>query len=185
MLSEMKKLLGNPFLFLPLLAGLLLMGCFGGVKKTGKVVGYRQGMVLTKKGFYRVGILPPGWNRLKLGKAVIAFYNPEIKSTISTDSFCDQAYNDSPLKSLTQQLFPGLQDRKVIEEEPMMLDQRGALQTILQAKLDGVPVMVNIVVIKKDWCLFDFFMVSEKEHFAKASQDFEGFFKGFSFSGGI
>jgi len=161
-----------------------LTGCFGGVRRTGKVVGYREGRVLTKKGSYQVGPLSANWERVKLGKAVVAFYNSDLKSTISTDSFCDQAYNDSSLKSLTQHLLPGLQDTKIIEQGPFMLDDRGALQTILSAKLDGLPVMLNLVVLKKDWCLFDFFLVSEQSHFARASQDFETFFQAFSYQGG-
>lgn len=160
------------------------VGCFGGVRRTGKVVGYQEGRVLTKDGFYQVGELPPDWRRVKLDKAVVAFYHPQLKSTISTDSFCDQAYNDSSLENLTRHLLPGLQDTKVIEQEAMTLSDRGGLQTILSAKLDGVPVMLNLVVVKKDWCLFDFFLVSEQAYFAKASEDFEKFFRGFSFEKG-
>jgi hypothetical protein len=169
-------------------AGVMLIavtvGCFGGVRRTGKVVGYQDGRVMTKDGFYQVGTLPVPWQRVNLEKAMVAFYNPQLKSTISTDSFCDQAYNDSSLESLTRQLFPGLQDTKVIEQEPMMLSERGGLQTILSANLDGVPVMLNLVVVKKDWCLFDFFLVSETDYFAKASEDFENFFRSFSFEKG-
>ncbi len=161
-----------------------LLGCFGGVKKTGKVTGYREGQVLTKKGYYQVGELSSDWQRINLEKAMIAFYNPQLKSTISTDSFCDQAYNDSSLKSLTQQLFPGLQNLKVIEEKQFQLDGRGALQTLVDAELDGLPVMVNIVVLKKDWCLFDFYLVSEKSSFARAMSDFEKFYQNFSYLGG-
>ena len=161
-----------------------LTACFGGVKKTGKVVGYKNGRVLTKDGFFAVGPLSPDWERIKVGKAVVTFYNPQMKSTIATDSFCDQAYNDSSLKNLTTHLFPGLQDTDVVNQEPFMLDGRGALKTVVKAKLDGVPVMMKIVVVKKDWCLFDFFLVSEQAYFARAAQDFETFYQGFSFSGG-
>ena len=169
----------------PLLVIFCLTACFGGVKKTGKVVGYKEGRVLTKQGFYSVGSLSPEWERMKVGKAVVAFYNPQLKSTISTDSFCDQAYNDSSLKNLTTHLFPGLQDTDVVDQEPFMLGGRGALQTLIKAKLDGVPVMVNIVVVKKDWCLFDFFLVSEKDYYARAAEDFQAFYQGFSFAGGM
>jgi hypothetical protein len=178
-----KRTLWN-FIF-PVFLLVLLLGCFGGVKKTGKVVGYKDGHVLTKKGFYQVGTLPPTWSKVNLGKALVAFYNGELKSTISTDSFCDQAYNDSSLKMLTKHLFAGLQETQVIEEKPFMLNKREALQTLIKAKLDGVPVMVDIVVIKKNWCLFDFFLVSETGNYARAAEDFEVFYRGFSYSGGV
>lgn len=180
----MNRFLSLPTLWILCLTLLAFSGCFGGVRRTGKVVGYREGKVLTKKGFYRVGQLPPEWKRIKLEKALVAFYNSDLKSTIATDSFCDQAYNDSSLKNLTRHLFPGLQETKIIEEQPFMLDGREALQTVLSANMDGVPVMLNLVVVKKDWCLFDFYLVGEKEHFAPASQAFENFFGGFVFEGG-
>lgn len=184
MLVKMKQPSSRILQMVAILLVFGLTACFGGVKKTGKVVGYQPGRVLTKKGSYQVGDLSGEWERIKLDKAVIAFYNSQLKSTISTDSFCDQAYNDSSLKSLTQQLFPGLQHIKVIDEKPFQLDNRGALQTLIDAELDGVPVMVNIVVLKKDWCLFDFYLVSEKEYYSRAAADFEDFYRGFSYSGG-
>lgn len=162
-----------------------LVSCFGGVKRTGKVVGYKDGQVLTKKGHYQVGTLPKEWNRISLGKAMVTFRNDPLKSTIATDSFCDQAYNDSSLKSLTQHLFAGLQDIKVLEEVPFMLDERGAQRTLIEAKLDGVPVKVDIVVVKKDWCLFDFYLVSDPSRYAEASGDFQTFYQGFKYTGGI
>lgn len=167
-----------------LFLALALVSCFGGVKKTGKVVGYKDGMVLTKKGQYQVGPLPATWSQVKLGKAMVAFHNNALGSTISTDSFCEQAYNDSSLKSLTQQLLPGMQDIQILSEEPFMLSDRGALQTILSANLDGLPVKLSLVVVKKDWCLFDFFLVSNEENFMAAHQDFESFYQGFSYEGG-
>ncbi len=164
---------------------LLLMACFGGVKKTGKVVGYEPGKVLTKKGSYQVGLLPDSWYRINLDQAMVAFRNDPLKSTISTDSFCDQAYDDSSLAMLTRHLFSGLQDIKTLQEQAMTLHGRGALRTLIKASLDGVPVMVEIVVIKKDWCLFDFYLVSPSEQFAQATKDFEIFYHGFAFSGEI
>ncbi len=162
-----------------------LLSCFGGVKKTGKVVGYRDGRVLTKAGSYAVGSLGPAWQPMKIGKAIVVFYNSELRATLSTDAFCDQAYNDSSLKQLTRHLFAGLQDLKILEEKDFILDGRGALQTSLEAKLDGIPVRVNTVVIKKDWCLFDFYLVSEAGNYEKALQDFTTFFNGFSYSGDL
>ncbi len=169
-------------------AALLILGilsCFGGVKKTGKVVDYQPGRVITKMGYYQVGELPPGWQRIKLGAAMITLFNESLRSTIATDAFCEQAYDDSPLEMLTRHLFAGLQDIKVKEEKPFMLDGRGALRTLFSASLDGLPVTVDSVVIKKDWCLFDFFLVTPPERHAEASPAFENFFQGFAYTGEI
>lgn len=164
---------------------LLLAACFGGVKKTGKVIGYEPGRVLTKKGFYNVGELPMEWQRFPLKSAVVAFYNEGLRSTIATDAFCDQAYDDSPLDMLTRHLFAGLQDVKVVGEKPFMLDDRGAMRTSFQATLDGLPVHIDSVVLKKNWCLFDFYLVSTPDQFKSALPAFETFYRGFSYTGEI
>jgi hypothetical protein len=163
----------------------MLLSCFGGVKKTGKVVGYKQGRVITKKGFYQVGELPSSWNQINLDQAMVVFRNDGLKSSISTDAFCDQAYDDSALNMLTKHLFAGLQDVKIIQEQPLMLNDRGALRTSIQATLDGLPVTVEIVVVKKNWCLFDFYLVSQPDKFEQTTKDFETFYQGFVYSGDI
>jgi len=174
--------------FAQILAGLLcaaLMACFGGVQKTGKVVSYQPGKVITKKGYYQVGDLSSDWSPMSLKKAIISFYNQKVGATISTDAFCDQAYDDAPLNMLARHLFAGLQDVKVVEEKPLMLSDRGALRTYFKASLDGVPVTVDSVVIKKDWCLFDFYLVSPPDRHSDALADFENFYRGFAYEGAI
>lgn len=162
-----------------------LFACFGGVKKTGKVTGYKPGVVLTKKGSYRVGVLPQDWSQINLGVATITFRNEKLNSSISTDAYCDQAYDDSSLSSLTKHLFPGLQKIEIQKETLLQLDGREALRTSLQAVFDGIPVRVETVVVKKNWCLFDFYLVSTPENLNSALPDFEHFFQGFSYSGAI
>ncbi len=167
------------------LCAFALWGCFGGVKKTGKVLDYKPGQVITKSGSYQVGELPPEWYRIKLGIAAINFRSDRLKSTISTDAFCEQAFDDAPLNALTRHLFAGLQDVKVEKETPFMMSDRGALRTTLRASLDGVPVKIETVVVKKDWCLFDFYLVSPPDQFLSAMPDFEHFYQGFQYSGEI
>lgn len=159
----------------------LLIACFGGVKKTGKVVDYKPGRVLMKKGYYQVGEISPDWYRIKLDLAAINFRNDRYGSTLSTDSFCDQAYDDAPLQALAGHLYAGLQDIKIKSQKPMMLDQRAALRSSVSATLDGVPVQIETLVIKKDWCLFDFYLVGPPDRVAGAISDFERFYSGFAY----
>lgn len=173
------------FPFLHLFLSLALISCFGGVKKTGKVTGYQPGRVLTKKGFYKVGELPPDWVRILKRDALVAFRNDAVASTIATDSFCDQAYDDSSLQILTHHLFAGLQNLKILTERPFEMSGRGALRTLFQGSLDGVEVKVDAVVLKKDWCLFDFYLVSPPMQYEGAAAAFETFYSAFDYSGEI
>ncbi|MCB1215617.1 MAG: hypothetical protein KDK66_09115 [Deltaproteobacteria bacterium] len=172
---------------MPLFFLLVLASCLGGVKNSGKVRGYEPGRVLMKKSFYEVGEVSSDWQLFKLQSATVAFYHQDSGSTMATAAFCDQAYNDSPLKMLTKHLFPGLQNLEISHQESFSIDHREALRTWASAKLDGVRVDLDLVVIKKDACLFDFFLIHQGslpvEIQREVRKDFEEFFKGFVFRG--
>ncbi|MBL7685668.1 MAG: hypothetical protein JNK65_06515 [Deltaproteobacteria bacterium] len=180
-----KFLLSNPFFGILLL--LLLSSCFfGGVKNSGRVKSYQPGLVKTEKGFYKVGPLPESWQRTQIQSyKTISFYNPQYKSTLMTDAFCDQSYDDASLKTLTTHLYFDLQDKKIQSQKQLMLNERAAMRSIAQGKVDGVPVVLDTLVIKKDWCLFDFALVADPAHYVEASKDFEDFYKGFEFEGAL
>lgn len=172
------------------LALLLLLFCadcfFGGIKNPGKVRGYSPGIVKTEKGYYEVGVLPETWRRVHVDNYhVITFRNDGALSTLSTDAFCDQAFDDASLKVLTTHLHFDLSDRKIKMEKPFMLDDRGALRSVVSGKVDGVLVVLDTVVIKKDNCLFDFALVSDPSKYQEAVEDFEKFFNGFKYRGQI
>jgi hypothetical protein len=174
------KWLVASFLFLS------LTHCFGGVDKTGKVRSYVPGTVRTEKGFYNVGLLPESWQQDRLSPyRMIVFYNGGFKSSIETDAFCDDAFDDASLKVLTTHLHFDLVDRKIQKEKDLMLDNRGALRTVASGKVDGVPIVLDTVVLKKDNCLFDFVLVAQPDRYSGAVHDFETFFGGFRYQGDI
>src|SRR4030095_4055785 len=164
----------------------LLPACFGGVDKTGKVKSYAPGVVHTEKGFYNVGPLSESWKLERIPPyKMINFYSAEFKSSIETDAFCDDAFDDASLQVLTTHLHFDLTDRKIKSEKEFMLDNRGALRTVALGKVDGVEIVLDSVVLKKNNCLFDFVLVGDPAHHGKAAVDFENFFGGFKYQGDI
>lgn len=165
----------------------MLSACFlSGPANPGKVRGYAPGMVKTDKGFYGVGPLPSTWKRSQVGKyKVLVFYNDAYQSSIETDAFCDHSFDDASLKVLTSHLHAGLSKAKTKSESPLMLDARGALRSIASGTVDGVEMMMDSVVIKKDNCLFDFVLISTPSKYSSAVSDFESFFGGFRYTGDI
>jgi hypothetical protein len=174
-------------LFIALFASFFSTHCFfGGVKNTGKVQSYTPGLVKTEKGEYKVGILPESWQRTHIPPyRLIAFRNDDLKSTIETDAFCDAAFDDASLKVLTTHLHFDLTDKKIRSEKSLLLDQREALRTVASGKVDGVLIVLDTVVIKKDNCLFDFALVADPKKYEAATADFEKFFEGFRYEGEI
>ncbi len=166
---------------------LLLPACFfGGIKNPGKVRAYTPGEVKTDKGSYGVGPLPSSWRQKQVGNyKVLVLYNDAYQSSIETDAFCDRSFDDASLKVLTNHLHAGITDKKTKSENPMMLDSRGAFRSVVSGKVDGVEVILDSVVVKKDNCLFDFVLISKPSKYSSALPDFENFFGGFRYLGDI
>jgi len=160
---------------------LLFSGCFSS-RQALSVIGYRHSHVYIKKNFfYKVGELSDSWKYLSTRAKAIVFHNQSLAASISTDAFCGSAFEDAPLHVLTSQIIAGQNEPQVTKTEEFMLDGRGARRTILNAKTDGVPLKLDVVVIKKNNCTIDFVYVAPPENYAAGVADFEGFFGGFKF----
>ncbi len=144
---------------------------------------YRNGKVfLQYGGYYRVGLLPFGWRRIKWSSKAVSFYNDSYKSSISTDAFCGKSFVDRPLDALAGELSAALSDdRETKWTQEMFLDGRGALRVFVTGTMDGVLVNMDIVVVKKNDCNFDFVAVSRPDSPKEMTKDFETFFGGFSY----
>lgn len=162
----------------------LLSSCFfGGPKNTGRVTGYSKGKVNTQFGGYFVGPLDSVWKKKSYKKSVITFVHLENNASISTQSFCSQAYSDVSLKFLMKDIFIGLEKSKTLRKESFVLDNREALKWIQEGFLDGVQVRIDAVSVKKNNCLIDFYLVSPQAEFHNAQEDFVAFYSGFRFLG--
>jgi hypothetical protein len=91
---------------------------------------------------------------------------------------------------LTRHLLIGTTERETLAEETLPLDGREALRSRVAAKLDGVPLVYEMYVLKKDGCIYDFVLVrrhdaSESPAAAdRATEPFRRFVLGFRTEGG-
>lgn len=146
------------------------------------VMSYRGGRVfLTNMAFYRVGELPDGWGRMGTHVRTISFYNDELKSSISTDAFCGRSIEGRKPKSLEGDLLSAFDKREVVSERDFELDGRGAVRQMVRGSLDGVPVYMDLVIVRKSGCVFDFYAIMPDGVDLRTQADFEGFFGGFHY----
>jgi len=153
------------------------------------VTSYRDGRVYLKPGryynerppYYRVGILPDGWSRLKTDARTITWYNAACECSISTDAYCGLSVEDRSLASLGGDLITAISDRRFSEERELTLDGRAAIRQLVEGSYNGVPTKVDLVVVRKGGCVFDFYLVSSREPAPEAIVDFESFFGGFEY----
>lgn len=159
-----------------------IASCFGGgVDKRGSVTGYRNGIVLTKGGKFQVGILPSSWKREKFSYRAVLFSHDKGEMSIAAQSFCKGSADDASLPVLSSQLYYGILNQDLKLQEEFTLDNRGALRRVIQGTLDGVPVILDTVVLKMNQCVFDFIYTSAPEKYFLGKGDFETFYQGFHY----
>jgi hypothetical protein len=105
-----------------------------------------------------------GWKPFSVDDGDVAWMSPPaagdaLPHTIAVDSTCNSS-EDAPLQVLTNHLLMGFTERQRITEALEQLDGREALHSRYDAKLDGVPVELELVVMKKDGCVYDFVYTS-------------------------
>ena len=150
---------------------LLLAGCVSSGTLSGQV--FRQGAVS-----YRVGTLPEGWSRSRSHGANLAFHHTQ-GGMLVVNGECP-VQGDAPLDVLTNHLLFGVTAQKEISRTLVTLDGREALRTHLTGQLDGVPIELSLVVLKKDGCLYDFQLIAGPQQFALREPDFNAFVAGFT-----
>ncbi|MCP5464897.1 MAG: hypothetical protein H7A33_07730 [Deltaproteobacteria bacterium] len=159
----------------------LLVSCFGGsIEKRGSVKSYQNGVVQTIGGAFRVGKLSKAWVQKSIDYRAVLFEHQGDHSTIMVDSWCKGAFDDGALSDLARHLYRGIEGFKITSEEDFTLDNRAALHTQGQGRLDGVGVYFSSAVVKINGCVVDFVYLSVPERMPSHS-DFMPFVQGFEF----
>lgn len=120
---------------------------------------------------YRIGEPGPGWQRVKVDDNDLAFHHPRF-GTISVNSTCKD-YDDVPESALMNQLLFDTRERVYRLEETVTLDGRGASHVVVDLELDGVPLTLEVYLMKKDGCVYDLTRISSREAFEPGRRDFQ------------
>ena len=126
---------------------------------------------------YRVGERSAGWQRLEIGDNDLAFHHEQF-GTVSINSTCAD-YSDVPEQALMNHLLFGMRERTYRTEEMVTLDGRGAWHVVVDAQLDGVPLVLEVYLVHKDGCVYDLSRISAPARFEAGRAGFEHFVQGF------
>jgi hypothetical protein len=159
-----------------LLLGALTLAACPGVKVR---QGPQDGEVITERTRYRFGEPGPGWRRVSLGDVDVAWVRDSTGHTLSANSTCTD-YNEAPLAALRRQQMVGFTESERVEEREQMVDGRAALFSRWRARLDGVPVELGLVTVKKDGCIYDFTYTSPSGAYDAQSQALARLVQGFA-----
>lgn len=114
---------------------------------------FRDGVYLGRETTYRVAPLASPWSRISFSGNDLAWEAPQGQ-VVAVNGVCS-GHGDPSLKVLTDHLLFGFEDRVVRAREDLRLAGRAALRTRAAATLDGVPVEMELTVVKKDGCVYD------------------------------
>jgi hypothetical protein len=128
---------------------------------------------------FKVGPVPKEWHRLESGGSSVGFRDESHDATVVVNARCNIPSDDAPLLALTNHLMIGTTEREVTSQEIIPFDNREAMHSILRAKLDGVLLVWNAYVLKKDNCVYDFVYVAPPAHFDSGVGAFDRFVMGF------
>ena len=140
----------------------------------GSNVTFEGGVFHGPSASFHVGDVPGDWHRVNLDDSALAFRDGR-GSSILVSGRCDLKVDDVPLVALTNQLVMGTTERELVKEETFPFDKREARHTVMKAKLDGVPLVWDVYVMKKNGCVYDMVYVAPPDHFEEGSGPFERF----------
>jgi hypothetical protein len=123
----------------------------------------------------RLGPVPPGWRRVELEGADLAYRDEAREGSAMFHVRCGGKDDDAPLTVLTEHLIMGTTEREFVSQDTVPFDHREAQHTLMRAKLDGVPMQFDIFVMKKDGCVYDLVYVAPPDRFGAGAGDFERF----------
>jgi len=152
----------------------LTASCGGAAGPSFDGAAYRNGPVA-----FRVGEAPSSWRRVDVTDASLAYRDDAHAASILVNGRCHKPDDGTPLVALTNHLVIGSTMREVVLQETEPFDGREALHTRMRAKWDGVPMALDIYVMKKDGCVYDFVYMGAPGSFEAGSAEFERFVHGF------
>lgn len=152
----------------------------GGACATGCSSPQYEGAVYRGNGLaFRTGAVPRTWQRLDVPGGTLAFRDDQAETTVLLNARCGKDADDVPLAALTGHLFLQFTDREILTQTVVPMDGREAMQTVMKAKLDGVPKSFDVFVLKKDGCVYDFIDIAAPSSFDTTRSAFESFVAGF------
>jgi hypothetical protein len=120
-------------------------------------------------------LTPPSrdrWRAIDFNDNDLAFVAVDSPHMLAANSSCRQM-EEASLETLTTHLLFGMTAQELVQRSVRVLDGRDALYSTYRAKLDGVLVDLEVVVVKKNSCVHDFTLVSPPGRLEEKQGDFE------------
>jgi len=120
---------------------------------------------------------PPAWKPVQT-PGDLAWQAPDSKAVIAANATC-RGHHDGPLAVLANDLVIGTTQRRYLLEETTRLDGREALHQVISLRIDGITLIYDLYVLKKDGCVYDLTLVTPPKSYDRTADTFVAFVAGF------
>lgn len=107
-----------------------------------------------------------------------AWQNPKTGTLISYLSTCNEQADPS-LEAATDEVISAFGETKTLSQKKLEFNEREALETQAEARVEGVPTKIRALLFKKNGCLYTLTHLGLSKSFDKDTAYFDGFVKGF------
>ena len=128
---------------------------------------------------YEVGPLEKEWKSVTQKDGAAGYYNAANGGIILSYASCRDDAEATPLSSLTAHMLVGYSERRERSSALISFAHREALRSVIDAKLDGVPIVLDLYVFKSNGCIFDLSFVAPPASYDAGLADFRRFVEGF------
>jgi hypothetical protein len=119
-----------------------------------------------------------GFKRTTVETADAAWIDSKRGTTISFQSSCDEPA-ESSLDSIIMSSTEEILEKEFLSKTNLIYNERMAIRANIAGHVDGVPILVDVVVFKKNACNYFISYVALKEHHKKDLNTFEYFIRSF------
>ncbi len=103
--------------------------------------------------------IPHPWKEISSEGSDFALENSKSKSFFLFNSAC-RKYEGSNLNALTSSILSGIDDLNIIERKNVFYQEREAVEILASGRLDGVERFFKIITIQKNYCVYDYVLIS-------------------------
>jgi hypothetical protein len=123
---------------------------------------------------FQVQLPPAAWIPTPLDGAALAFGAPDLRAGMALMVEC-KSPETGDLPAVASHLFFGLQEKRIQSRERFHLHDAPGVLTRLRGDLDGAPVEVEAVTLRRGGCLYDFVYVAPPAAFTAGHAAFQAF----------
>jgi len=129
---------------------------------------------------FHAGDLGTPWLLVRKEDGAVGFFSPAGGGVVEAKATCRDDAEAAPLSSLTNQLLIGYTDRRVRAVERLLLDGHETLHSVIETKLDGLNVILDLYVTRRNGCIYDLSYAAAPGRYGDGLPAFRRFVAGFA-----